>query len=40
MYIKYIHYFDKKISALYYRSANTLYYNVNFKAKFKLIVIK
>jgi len=37
---KYIHYWDKSIYALYYRSNHTLYINLNFKGKLKLYIYK
>lgn len=40
MHIKYINYSDKEIFALYYRAINTIYYNISFKSKMILIVIK
>jgi hypothetical protein len=37
---KRIHYSDCGIYALYYRSRNTIYYNMDFSGKSKIIILK
>lgn len=37
---KHIHYKDCRIYALYYRNSNTLYYNIDFLGKTKIIILK
>lgn len=37
---KYIYFYDPKVYAIYYRATKTLYYNMYFTAKTKLILFK
>lgn len=37
---KYVYYYDKRVFALYYRTTNTIYYNIDFAANTKLILLK
>ena len=36
---KYIRYNKAEVYAVYYRAAKTIYYNVNFRGRVKLIII-
>lgn len=37
---KYIIYFDRRIYAIFYRKTSTIYYNLNFSGKVKVIIFK
>ena len=37
---KYIEYNNDRIYAIYYNSNNTIYYNVNFRGKTQMIIVK
>lgn len=37
---KYIRFYNRRIYAIYYRKSSTMYYNLNFSGRAKLIIFK